>query len=185
MFQTFAAYSQNVAQFALYPSIGRNVVYPILGLLEECGEVALALAQEFGHVERDAMFELGDVCWYMAATARELKYDGRLFQTIPAFPEAAHIDTKAASTELLMSAAALAGVMKKAMRDGPTMYDKEAAPSGEFRQRLIEQLALVEKHIERLAAGLGYSLPEIWEHNYQKLQARKEKGTIKGSGSYR
>jgi len=78
---------QNAAlETAIYPDCGRNIVYPILKLSGEAGEVSEAL----GKAIRDEGFtgfdaakmtvmkraqitkELGDVLWYVASVAYEL-----------------------------------------------------------------------------------------------------------------
>jgi NTP pyrophosphatase (non-canonical NTP hydrolase) len=79
---TFAEYQRRSQASAVYPFAGQmiNYVYPILGMCGETGEVAEKLKKimrdKHGIIDdedrRQLTKELGDVLWYIAATAREL-----------------------------------------------------------------------------------------------------------------
>ena len=78
---TFDDYQKTSRQTALYPNIlGKNYVYPTLGLVGEAGEIAEKVKKVFrdnnGEMteERKAVIaqELGDVLWYLAQIATEL-----------------------------------------------------------------------------------------------------------------
>ena len=76
----FNTYQQRSRTTALYPEVGRNPIYPTLGLCGESGEVAdkvkKVIRDRQGHFDpdtRDAIeLELGDVLWYVAQLASEL-----------------------------------------------------------------------------------------------------------------
>lgn len=82
---TFNEYQDQATATADYPLLGENLVYPALGLTEEAGEVAGKVkklwrnkgkmaGEQLTTEERDAVIkELGDVLWYAAATATELR----------------------------------------------------------------------------------------------------------------
>jgi NTP pyrophosphatase (non-canonical NTP hydrolase) len=73
-------YQRQARQTAGYPPIGHGVIYPVLGLTNEAGEVAGKIKKIFrdkhgaiGDAERAALkAELGDVLWYLAQVATEL-----------------------------------------------------------------------------------------------------------------
>lgn len=77
---TLNEYQQAAARTAAYPNRGDNLIYPVLGLASEAGEVAGKLKK----VIRDAdgrlspeqrerlLAEVGDVLWYVAAVCTEL-----------------------------------------------------------------------------------------------------------------
>jgi len=77
---TLREYSERAGATAVYPNRGGNLTYPVLGLCGEAGEVAEKVKKIFrdcgGVVDAakcDAIAkELGDVLWYVAATAHEL-----------------------------------------------------------------------------------------------------------------
>lgn len=65
---------------AVYPNKGNNLTYPVIGLCGEAGEVAekykkcIRDDKPIVGETRDAIIkELGDVLWYVAAIASELK----------------------------------------------------------------------------------------------------------------
>ncbi|MGB1416827.1 MAG: nucleoside triphosphate pyrophosphohydrolase family protein [Synechococcus sp.] len=77
------AYQEAARKTAAYPDIGRNPIYPTLGLTGEAGEVADKVKKVlrdgdgvFDAETREAIkLELGDVLWYVAQLALELGYD--------------------------------------------------------------------------------------------------------------
>src|SRR5574339_511195 len=76
----FNNYQTKSRKTAGYPAIGHPVIYPVLGLANEAGEVAGKIKKVFrdkdGQINpetRDALkAELGDVLWYLAQVATEL-----------------------------------------------------------------------------------------------------------------
>lgn len=77
----FQEYQDRSRETAVYPDRGRNIVYPTLGLAGEAGEVAekikKVLRDDGGSVSeekrREILRELGDVLWYVAQIATELR----------------------------------------------------------------------------------------------------------------
>jgi NTP pyrophosphatase (non-canonical NTP hydrolase) len=77
----FSEYQTRSRATAQYPSIGHPVIYPVLGLANEAGEVAGKVKKIFrdkggiiGETEREALkAELGDVLWYISQVCTELE----------------------------------------------------------------------------------------------------------------
>lgn len=77
---TFDEYETHAAKTAIYPDRGENLIYPVLGLASEAGEVAGKLKKvirddnyEMTPEARERLVdELGDVLWYVAACCFEL-----------------------------------------------------------------------------------------------------------------
>lgn len=77
---SFEDYQAQANKTAIYPSVGHNLMYPLLGLLSESGEVAdkvKKMIRDGGGKMTDGIRakiidELGDVLWYVSQTAREL-----------------------------------------------------------------------------------------------------------------
>jgi NTP pyrophosphatase (non-canonical NTP hydrolase) len=75
-------YQTAALRTAIYPNLGQNFIYPILGLVGESGEVAEKAKKiirdgngELTPETREKMaFELSDVMWYVAVLAFELDY---------------------------------------------------------------------------------------------------------------
>ena len=75
-------YQTAALQTAFYPNQGNNLIYPVLGLCGESGEVA----EKAKKIIRDGdgvltdpdrekiALEASDVCWYLAVLAYELDY---------------------------------------------------------------------------------------------------------------
>lgn len=84
--RTFNDYQDFAVQTALYPDRGNNLVYPAMGLVGESGEFCDKVKKNWRNnnemssnnlsdEERlEFAKELGDVLWYAAAAAKELRY---------------------------------------------------------------------------------------------------------------
>lgn len=78
----FDEYQQLSRKTALYPTVGKNFVYPTLGLAGEVGEVVEKVKKTFrddgGRMtesrKEEIKKELGDVLWYLAQISTELKF---------------------------------------------------------------------------------------------------------------
>jgi NTP pyrophosphatase (non-canonical NTP hydrolase) len=76
----FNEYQKWARTTAQYPDIGKNLIYPILGLCGETGEIAEKIKKVIrndGGVmtpekRTELAKELGDVVWYVATIASEL-----------------------------------------------------------------------------------------------------------------
>lgn len=71
----FKDYQELAASTAIYPD-DKKLIYPLLGLAGECGEVFEKVKKHFrdGRVldKDDLGKELGDILWYLSAVARDL-----------------------------------------------------------------------------------------------------------------
>lgn len=75
----FDKYQKFTNSTAVYPKIGKNFVYPVIGLVGEAGEVAEKVKKLFrddkGKVTEEKKIEiakeLGDVAWYIAQISTE------------------------------------------------------------------------------------------------------------------
>ena len=79
----FNEYQKLARTTAMYPSIGRNIYYPVIGLGGESGEVLekikKVMRDKNGKIDEktsiEIIKELGDVMWYVANIACELQID--------------------------------------------------------------------------------------------------------------
>ncbi|MEA2088257.1 MAG: nucleoside triphosphate pyrophosphohydrolase family protein [Patescibacteria group bacterium] len=77
----FNQYQKKSRSTAIYPNQGKNFIYPVLGLTGEAGEVAekikKVIRDKNGKIDeqtkKEIQKELGDVLWYVAQLATELK----------------------------------------------------------------------------------------------------------------
>ena len=80
---------------------------------------------------------------------------------------------------LCSEAGEVAGKLKKIIRDHDGVIDEDAA------HKLSLEIGDVLWYVAQLSTTLGLQLSEVAEDNLKKLSARKNKGTITGSGDYR
>lgn len=77
----FKEYQERARETALYPDEGNNFIYPTLGLIGEAGELANKIKKiirddngVLTEEKRESLKkELGDILWYVAQLATELK----------------------------------------------------------------------------------------------------------------
>lgn len=82
MLMDFPSYQEASRKTALYPDLGKNYVYPTLGLVGEAGEVAekikKVLRDKGGVIDEttrvELQKELGDVLWYLSQLSVELGF---------------------------------------------------------------------------------------------------------------
>ena len=80
---------------------------------------------------------------------------------------------------LVGEAGEVADKVKKILRDKKGLFDKESKDAIKF------ELGDVLWYISQLSSELGYELEEVASSNLQKLNGRKIRGTIQGSGDER
>lgn len=76
----FDEYQKKSRRTAIYPDLGDNYIYPVLGLVGEAGEVAEKIKKIIRDSEgkiddkkkEDIKKELGDVLWYLSQLSTEL-----------------------------------------------------------------------------------------------------------------
>ncbi|MFC1756482.1 nucleoside triphosphate pyrophosphohydrolase family protein [Patescibacteria group bacterium] len=77
----FEEYQKKSRKTALYPNVGDNYIYPVLGLGGETGEISektkKIIRDKGGKIseetKKELAKELGDVLWYLSQLASELK----------------------------------------------------------------------------------------------------------------
>lgn len=77
---TFEEYQSEASKTAKYPDVGKNFIYPVLGLTGETGEVAEKIKKILRDKEgvvsdgdrQEIKKELGDVLWYLSRLSAEL-----------------------------------------------------------------------------------------------------------------
>jgi len=75
-------YQTSALQTAFYPNQGDNLIYPVLGICGESGEVAEKVKKlirdgdgTLTDPDREKIaLEVSDICWYIAVLAFELDY---------------------------------------------------------------------------------------------------------------
>ena len=79
----FKEYQKKSKETAIYPTVGKNFVYPTMGLAGETGEVSEKIKKLFRDKngvatdddKKELQKELGDVLWYLSQIATEFDLD--------------------------------------------------------------------------------------------------------------
>lgn len=160
MVKSFDEYQKLAMKTAVYPNIGSNLAYPVLGLIDEYGEFTVANPE-------DKMSELSDFAWYLAATATELNMN--LDDMLEVF----------FVNDAMLTLSDLAGIAKKAMRDNGGVVQEEKSHLAWFS--LARLLALFRE----ICFDNGWDAMAVLQYNLDKLADRQTRGVIKGDGDYR
>lgn len=180
------AYQQQALTTAIYP-LKRELEYTVLGLCSEVGEIGEAYDKwlqgnrakaDLAHLHS----EIGDNFWYCAAIADALKYPLAIValyldpQPGPVgAPGSADAHIRAITTE----ASAMAGIVKKAIRDNDGFLSKPA--EAKLAHHLYRTIWLLDLLCDRF----GTSRYAVMNKNLDKLADRKQRGVLQGSGDNR
>lgn len=187
-------YQKAAKTTAKYPS----PEYPFICLVEEQDEaktawIRLDLTSNEEHKE---LFhkELGDLSWEVAMAMEEL---GLKMATLKMYlNDAYHDELEAIDIAIGTIASVIAKAMRKrGLNSGNTIHclnqhwvhhDLETKEFyTERREIIVQQLGRILNAIKYMAESTGSSLEQILQMNIDKLQGRKERGTICGSGDNR
>lgn len=188
------AYQRAARSTAVYPDLGRNVVYPALGLSGEAGELlekVLAWASD-----EELLAEAGDVLWYASQCAAELSLP--FSRIIPPIPEEDPAGLSDAGTALIDAAtqrpenfvlllasglcvatAKVSETVKKVLRDRGGEVDEQ------MRDRAAGHLTTALAALEALAFAHGTCLAAVAAVNLEKLSRRAAASTLHGDGDDR
>jgi NTP pyrophosphatase (non-canonical NTP hydrolase) len=175
----YLKYQQAALLTAIYPNKGHNLAYAVLGLTEETGE-AFHMSNFQRKSKEHELFlkELGDILWYVNATAYEC--GSSLVEVMnletPVFPVGS---IQELMTILFFECSVVSGRAKKLIRDhNGTVTDEKKATIRQSLNNIMQCLELI-------AAEAESTLQQVAELNIEKLQGRKSSGTLKGDGDVR
>lgn len=181
-------YQQSALTTAIYP-LKRELEYTVLGLCSEVGEVGEAYAegkQGWGYTAADIKAlkkEIGDCFWYCAAiadaadlTLEEVALYGSKLGLPPVIaPNSRGLTVLA----IVAESSALAGVVKKAIRDNEGFVDTVA------RVKLVQSLYRTLWLLDGLCHRFSTNRHVVMVENLNKLADRKQRGVLQGSGDNR
>lgn len=176
----FKTYQELSRQTAIYPRLGNNLEYPMLGLVDELGELCEAVGDE------NIAKEMGDVYWYLAQLATEFGFslqqlNDELFTSTVLLDRNLLVHTdKAFKFQAFIYASKLAGRVKKIQRD----YD------GKCPELMIP---VIREYMKGILTTLGkipyelstYDYNSVLQLNIDKLFDRKERNVLNGEGDSR
>jgi hypothetical protein len=184
---------------AIYPNLGNNPYYPALGLSGEASEFIGVLqfilkADESEQITPKFMEmfkkEAGDVLWYITNLAEEFDLnpyyyfrDDLTFSIFQSYFVNENIDSTDLSLlvtqrvfYLIIAVGKVSEMIKKLMRDGKESFSE---------LNFLHNLLFIAVSIAVICAALGVDLGDVATLNVNKLQSRKERGVLKGSGDDR
>lgn len=158
-------YQEEARKTAIFkPEIA--ILYPPLGLIDEFGEFIDAYYSDSSN--DNLIKELGDVLWYYAATCDIIG------ASVDTLMNAAPINISSAYIDMLVTIGKIAGIAKKAERDGLLKKDK-----------LKEQLIHFGGFIKAYAFAMDVKLELVAEKNISKLRDRQQRNVLFGDGDNR
>lgn len=163
-------YQQRAVATALPTAL--NYGYLIPGLVAEVGEVfgkvAKFVRDEWSRerLQDELKAELGDVCWFWVLLCHVADIEPRDAKPVP---------------EELTDKEVLQDLLDVTAR----IQDLASRPGFVGSNAWYYWNTLYPSYIARVAMVFGIDMQEILEYNINKLESRKERGTLKGSGDVR
>lgn len=161
------AYQRWTATLARYPGHGQrrldSALYPALGLSGELGEYLRVLLE----AAKDAIKGLREPT--VAADLERLATLNEVIQTL----------------EEVAAACAKAEALKRPIRDGKRLLPTLRGPTDAERDRLKSEGGDGKWYLERGLDEVGVSSSECDAHNVVKLEGRRKRNTLHGSGENR
>lgn len=159
--ESLKAYQDLAVTTRQYPEQVK-IVYPMLGLVGELGEILENPEDES---------EYGDLCWYCVILAYDLGVELELTSNIGFF-------VSQNMNVLINIVCKCAEIVKKILRD----EDPDGTKRNKVRLLINDILACIIVIVQN---KFQKNLFQIMEANIEKLLSRKERGVIKGDGSTR
>jgi len=193
-------YQMKAVSTAVYPK-KYSLIYPTIGLAGEAGEAAdkladLILGNWDSEKQKDIVFELGDVMWYLATTANDIDVSlsdcicialGEQYEKfIDAQDHSVRVTTYNVESEVAYPSLKLIGaigkvseLVKKYVRD-----DNEVL-SDIRKNKIACAVGETFQHLSCLAFDLHIEINLCAEKNIEKLFSRKERNVVHGDGDNR
>jgi hypothetical protein len=189
---TFEQYEAFCASTAVYRA---DIAEPylVLGLCGEIGEL-IEKYHTIGPIDfaEQLMLELGDAQWYAARLCSGYRLDfGKLARAaIEAADRISYHGSRGTLERLACSAGKIADRVKKRLRDGANW--QEGSPELDAMVRVVRSM-LIQFLTESIlfiryvnsTRGVRYSYHRVLTMNRDKLQSRKDRGALRGSGDDR
>jgi NTP pyrophosphatase (non-canonical NTP hydrolase) len=176
-------YAAAAVSTAIYPQSDRYI-YPSLGIGGEVGELCeklgfLSWASREGR--GPARKEVGDVLWYIAATANDAGLKMENLSSWDTFEDLGQYTFSSTISigRLAGRGGAVCELAKKCIRDDHRVLTDER------RGKVKDALAVLLFDLAAICNSYGISIAEAAEENLTNLQSRKDRGTLQGSGDNR
>lgn len=179
MVKSFKEYSDAALTTRIYPNVGNNYPYVLFGLIGETGE----LFEKFDILSDQELLikEVGDVMWYLAGTYDEMKIDiaGAEKNINIKFSPNVKSGKQYLLNQIMVHNGKLFETVKKAIRDNNGVIDEAR------KEKIKNALDTLVAYVTEICHVYDVSVFEVMQANIDKLQGRKERGTLGGSGDVR
>lgn len=191
---TLNEFQRRAAETAIYPREGHCLMYPLLGLVDEVGELIedCVLEPEMYLSEWRPDYVVGRVLWCLGSLSKLAGHLKKLYRdqsgrfTDPTATELRSLAIEAqANVALLLQdidrlAVSCAAKIPKVINGNiPLRIVKRANDSR------VAELSDVLWYVAAMATELGCSLDTVGNINLEKLRSRQDRGKLQGSGDDR
>lgn len=184
-------YQEAAKGTAIYPR-DKAMIYPALGLIGECGEVAekvkKIIRDDCGTItdkRREAiMKELGDCCWYLASVCGDTNLSlGMIYENRDSCID--RYIRRLDLPRLVLLLNKLASKIADTLRVWYYNHGRRQDQSFRFINEMMPRIASMLMCVETIAQKCGFTLEEVYTANINKLLDRKDRGVLKGDGDQR
>ncbi len=183
----FSVYQQEALKTALYPNVGSNILYPMLGLMGEAGEVSGKLSKvirdDNGVItpqRRDAIkSELGDILWFMATVCQEANLD---MGTLYILAKAAIFNVESAGLfvlnfRLFQQVSHMSLLVERHIYVSPESTDSLEPLGTDMTMLLVNMI--------EICTACSLDIEQVAQANLEKLTSRQQRGVLQGDGDRR
>lgn len=185
----FTAYQHQATTSAIYPDRGNNLVYPMLGLMGESGEVAEKIKKmirdDQGKMTTDRRTalrgELGDCLWYVAAICTETCLDMGALYLLSQHPyKSCHTinDIPRLIFKLQQQVTHMSFLIEQVTYEPSKESVDPLSP-------LPTDITILLSIIAEICVVCELNIEEVAEANLEKLASRQKRGVLQGSGDDR
>lgn len=189
-------YQEKARATAVY-NVGENydvdisMIYPGLGLVGECGEVAEKIKKlyrddngKLTDSRKEAIKkELGDCCWYLSNLCSDTDCDLQVCYEMKSPSQTQRVRTME-FPQLILHMNRCASIIAESLESWYYDYNCNLGECSRFVV-IAHNVTKVLVCIEELACRCGFTLEDIYVGNIEKLLSRQERGKLKGDGDDR
>jgi len=185
-------YQQAARKTAIYAEQQNSlIIYPALGLVGECGEVAEKAKKmirdnggEFSRDRKNAIIgELGDCCWYLANICCDTHAELSMSYEMR-FGDRAHHFRDLTMFQIILEMNKIASFISDKLSTWYYKYGGYQKYAYYFTD-IYDKIGQMLFYIEELAIRCDVSLRDVFDNNIKKLSSRAARGKLKGDGDDR